>query len=176
MQLQDADIVFVESDGLIAYLIRKVQQRRGEERSYINHVALVCKGDAFLGAEIVDAQPPRVAIRTLSAYMGQMVAVYRPRKIDSAARFMIATRARRFDGRHYGMLKIALHALGLRAFACVDRWPICSYTVAVPYSEEGYSFGAVGARAADPDDIWDFVRSRPDLFECVRQLSILEAA
>lgn len=186
VHLQPADIVFVHSDGLVGYLIRRVTRGRNEGQTYVNHVALVSRagtipldakvprGTPRLWPEIVDAQPPTVKVNPMSAYVGEMVAVYRPRTLNDGQRRRIVARALQFDGNHYGIGKILLHLIGLGGLCHVDRWPICSYTVAVPFAEEGFAFGAVGARAADPDDIWDWCRRLPHLYECVRPLSILE--
>ncbi len=196
VRLEPGDIVLVASDGFVAWAIRRFRSRC-EEPTYVNHVALIVNTvgpDDWRSAEIdaicvpgawerlrtrpwaqailIDAQPPRVARRSLADYRGQLVAVYRPR-LPISLRQRIAARAARFEGKWYGLSKIFLHLFGLAGLSRFDRYPICSWVVAKPFQEEGLSFG-VDAGGARPDDVWDFCRTRPDAYECVMPLGILE--
>lgn len=51
-------------------------------------------------------------------------------------------------------------------------WPLCSWLVAHAFSEAGKNFG-VEPGAAEPDDIWDFVSTQADKYECVHPLERL---
>ncbi len=166
--LLPGDIVLVASDGLVGYFIRRQERRSGEGRTYVNHAAMLVSTTG----DLVDAQPPRVTLEPLSRYKGELVAIYRCRSLTLEGRDRLAEMARAYVGRLYGFGKILLHKLGLRRWARVDRWPICSWTVAQPYATLEFDFG-VEARAADPDDIFDFCESHPELYECVMPLGIL---
>jgi hypothetical protein len=194
LKLEPGDVVLVASDGFVAWGIRRFRDSQGRP-TYVNHVAMVVNGvkkltddvqadterflrehrvDSRLWSEaiLMDAQPPRVARRALSAYKGQLIAVYRPR-LSYETRVRLARRAGEYDGKLYGMGKILLHLAGLSGLSFIDRFPICSWTVGVPYQHEGQSFG-LDASKAKPDHIWDFVREHKRFWTCVRPLQILE--
>ena len=55
-----------------------------------------------------------------------------------------------------------------RRLGRLDRYPICSWLVAHSYKKAGKHFG-FSARAASPDDIWDFVTDSAH-YTCIREL------
>lgn len=179
------DVVFVESGGVIGFGIRSITQRRGEGRTYVNHVSVIVpplqeKAEPASAVMLVDAQPPDVERRPLAAYVGDLVAVYRHAGLTYAQRLAIAEKARTYEGDRYGKTKILLHAFGMQALCVWDDRPICSYEVAMSYAHvlPDIRFGSrfdVKPNAADPDDIWDAARAGMP-WVCMRRLSILEAA
>jgi hypothetical protein len=54
------------------------------------------------------------------------------------------------------------------------RYPICSWVVAESFGKAGKHFG-VEPGAASPDDIWDFIEARPDLYETIHPLRPLRS-
>ena len=170
--LKPGDIVFVASDGLVAWLIRRFRSRDGKA-TYVNHVALVVEEGSLSTAVLMDAQPPMVQRRRLGEYAGQLVAVYRPVSIPPLVMDRIVYRAQYYEGKRYGITKIVLHMLGLAGLARVDGMPICSWTVAVPFSREGYSFG-VDSGIARPDHVWDWCSTHADQYKRMKALGILE--
>lgn len=168
--LKPGDIVLVTSDGFVAWMIRRFRSRDGKP-TYVNHVGLIVEEGSLATAVMLDAQPPRIQRRRLGVYSGSLVAIYRPRLPQRNINNIVA-RALFYDQRLYGIGKIVLHFLGLSGLSFFDKQPICSWTVAIPFQEEGYSFGVSGT-VARPDDIHDFVRSRPHLYTCIKELSLL---
>lgn len=169
LRLKPADIILVESDGFVAWAIRVVSRRKGERPTRANHVAMVV-GVPDL---ILDAQPPRVHVDPLfDTYgaEGERIGIYRYKGLTDAQRLAVAKRALKYDSDTYGFLKIVLHWLGLARWCFIDGFPICSYTVAVPFQEiVGLRFG-LDANAAQPDDIDDFIQANGHLFETVRPM------
>jgi hypothetical protein len=53
---------------------------------------------------------------------------------DPGVRGELGRVGRRYEGRFYGFGKIALHALGLRRLCFLDGFPICSWSVAMPFA------------------------------------------
>jgi hypothetical protein len=170
--LQAADIVLTRSETFVGKAIRFLTRRIGEPRSKVNHVGIMVSP-----ALIVEALRT-VERRPLAAAYGppasQSIAVYRPLNLTGEEVVRVLLKANEYVGRKYGYLKIAAHALDwvlqgayvFRRIAGMDRYPICSWVVAKAYAAAGKDFG-VAAGAATPDDIWDFVTSHPDKYECV---------
>ena len=188
------DHVFVHSRGFVGLGIRLKTRARGERPTWVNHVAMVV--DVIDGHPILmDAQPPRVQRRTVYAYLGELVAVYRPTNIPQDDLDWIVKRCCEYEGDRYGLTKIVLQFFGLGHLSFVDNWPICSYSVGVPMAEcrppmnprshnpNGYSFGAQGevvdgrlvtAKGCTPDDLWDFERLHEDKYKCLLDLRLYE--
>jgi hypothetical protein len=177
--LEKGDIVFVSSDGIIGYMIRRIEQRSTHDRSYVNHVAMVVEDGPIFGldktAVILDAQPPRVSLEKLSHYQGELVSIYRPKNLSREQKERLAHFAvEQYNGHVYGFSKIALHWLGLQRYATIDKFPICSWTVAVPMNGLfNLDFGT-SAREATPESIWDFCRAHPQFYAEIVRLGILE--
>lgn len=161
------DIAFFTSDGTIGRLIRD------ETKSWVNHVARIVAFDNDGCPLLMDAQPRRVQLRRLDAYVGDFLAIYSPICSDEK-REAIVERTRRFEGDPYGYGKVLLIKVGLGNLCTIDGFPICSYTVAVPSFEEGQTFG-VRAKSATPAHLWDYVRAHPEHYTRKRPLQLLEA-
>ena len=167
IELHRGDIVLVASDGLIAWLIRKVSRKGSESPTYVNHAMLVTNGGTVRAATVIDAQPPVVSEAMLRDYAGHLVAVYRSRELSDFLARDIVVYAMQYHGAWYGLSKIVLHLLGLQRFARFDRWPICSWVVARPYDyAKRWTFGKP-ANEVDPDDIYDYCEAHPEKWECV---------
>jgi cell wall-associated NlpC family hydrolase len=154
--LRPGDVILVRGRSRMARLIRWFTRAKGEAPTRVTHVAL-----AVSNHRIVEATRHGAQERTYDR--GQ---VYRPRNVSLEAADRIVKRAQRYVGAPYGWGKIVLHAIGMERFAFVDGAPICSWLVAVPYSEEGYTFG-VPANAATPNDIATFILAHPDKYNRV---------
>ena len=104
------------------------------------------------------------------------MAIYRPTNLTDEEQTQILMAANSYAGKRYGYLKIFLHFFdwllvgeyAFRRLGRMDRYPICSWLVAHSYKKAGKHFG-VPARAANPDDIWDFVTDSAH-YSCIREL------
>lgn len=180
--LEEGDEVFVQSDGIVGYLIRRVEGRSTHNRSYVNHVARVVQGGPIFSSDplvktamILDAQPPKVSIEHLSHYVGDLVSVYRPLNLTVQQKADLVTlTVERYNGKIYGFGKIPLHWLGLQRYARIDTFPICSWTVAVPMRDlYGLDYGTP-ANEASPESMLDFDRDHPQFCREVIRLGILQ--
>ena len=156
--LAPGDLFFSRGTGFVSVVIRFFTRRIGEARTKVNHVGLVVEGGPIERAVVVEALS-RVRRHSLWARYSRKrrtaVAVYRPKNLDAEQIRKIVEKAETYVGRTYGWLTIGAHA----------------------YKEVGLHFG-VEARAASPDDIWDFAaEKRPDLYDEIRPLvPLLETA
>ena len=108
------------------------------------------------------------------------VAVFRPINLTDDEKAKIVAKAESYVGRKYGWPKIVTHLMDwclngayvFRRLTNKDDYPICSWVVAYAYLAAGKDFD-VEAGAANPDDIWDFVRTNPDKYTQVRELKPL---
>lgn len=184
--LQPGDIFLTRGTSLVSRLIRLCTRHVGESRTKVNHVGLVVEGGPLDSALVVEALGlvsrhrlwERYALRRRTA-----VAVYRPIGLEPEAIERIVRRAESYVGREYGYAMILAHLadwllLGsyvFRRLAGSDAYPICSWVVAHAFAAGGQGFG-VEPGEASPDDIWDFVTSRPRAFAQVRELLPLRSA
>ena len=179
--LAPGDLFFTRGAGFVSVLIRFFTRRIGEARSEVSHVGLVVEGGPIEGAWVVEALS-RVRRHRLWARYGRKrrtaVAVYRAKNLNAEQIRKIVEKAEAYEGREYGWPTIVAHFLDwllqgayfFRRIIGGDHYPICSWVVAHAYKEVGLHFG-VEARAASPDDIWDFVvEKRPDLYDEIRPL------
>lgn len=171
------DIVLTRKENVLGKLIRFFSQHGGESRTKVNHVGVMYYGDRVL--EAVD----HVRITPFKKKAGDSVAIYRMRSLSYSAREAIVREAYTHLGERYGYLKIVAHFLDwmlfgayvFRRIACLPNYPICSWLVADAYKEVGASFG-VPVGAAEPDDIWDHIQAHPEIYECIRPLSLYTGA
>ena len=178
-ELQACDLVLVRGRSFWNQAIRLFTRSLGEDRSKVDHVAIVTEGGAFYDAILVQAFRMVVHESVATSYAGKdkQVAVYRPLNLGEAEMAKVAAKAESYVGRKYGFGKIVTHSLDwllqgvylFRRLNIRDDYPICSWVVAYAFLEAGKDFGVEPGRA-DPDDIWDFVTSRPDLYAQVRPL------
>lgn len=161
MNLLPGDIVFVHGRGWFASLIRRFTRSSGEPETWANHVEIMVNPYQVIGALWrVLMRPIRLAYPDPST-----IRIYRHTGLTEQQRWAVAREALVYRNRPYGVAKILAHAadwaLGgryvFRRLIRVDRYPICSYVVGKAYDRAiGYRFG-VPAKAASPDDIWDWV-------------------
>ena len=179
--LAAGDLFFTRDAGFVSALIRFFTRSIGEARTKVSHVGLVVEGGPIEDAVVVEALS-RVRRHRLWARYGRRrrtaVAVYRTKNLSAEQIRKIVEKAETYVGREYGWPTIVAQFLdwllqGTYFFRWIidgDEYPICSWVVAHAYKEAGLHFN-VQARAASPDDIWDFaVEERPDLYDEIRPL------
>ncbi len=184
LQLQRADIFFTRGRGIFSGAIRFFTRGFGESRTKVNHVGLVVADGALDEAMVVEALRRVVEHRLVDRYgrgkRRDAVAVFRPTNLTPAEVDTIVQAAQRYVGKKYGALKILAHladwalfgAYVFRRLARMDDYPICSWLVAHAFKTAGKHFG-IEARAASPDDIWDFVDAHSNKYIEIRALSPL---
>jgi len=183
-ELKPADIFLTRGDSWISAGIRFFSRGIGEARTRVNHAGLIVEGGPLTVAVAVEARSRVLRHRLWDAYgppCRDAVAIYRARNLTDDDVKRIVARAEDYVGRKYGVLKIAAHladwallgAYAFRRLAAMDKYPICSWVVAHAYAKAGKNFG-VAPGAAQPDDIWDFIKSPPDIYEEVWPLQRLE--
>ena len=183
VNLQPGDIFLTRGTGLLSRLIRVCTRSFGEKRTKVNHVGIVVEGGGMKEAVVVEALS-KVKRHRLWIQYGPpntgLVAVYRAKNIRPEEMQVIVAEAEEQVGKPYGHFKIVMHFLDwcltgvyfFRRFARSEKYPICSWLVACAYGAAYYDFG-VPNEAADPDDIWDFVRRRTDYYEEIVHLGPL---
>ena len=181
--LRPGDVFLTRGTGILSRLIRVCTQSFGESRSKVNHVGLVVEAGGFRDAMVVEALI-KVQRHALWSQYGppkrDHVAVFRAKNVAPDEMTVIVAEAEEQVGKKYGFGKIVAHFLdwlcfGIYCFRRIARngdYPICSWLVAHAYAKAGYTFG-VAPGAANPDDIWDFVVSRPEYYECIVELGSL---
>jgi len=181
--LRPGDIFFTRGPGLFSRAIRFFTRSIGEKRSRVNHLGVVAEEGSIRTAVVVEALI-RVRKHCLWKRYGrskkQQIAVYRAKNLGPQQVKIIVSEANDEVGRWYGFGKIIAHFLdwflnGVNFFRRLEtdpRYPICSSLVAQCYSKAGKHFG-VADGAANPDDIWDFVEKRTDIYEPIIKLGSL---
>ncbi len=179
--LAPGDLFFTRGAGFVSVLIRFFTRSIGEARSEVSHVGLVVGGGPIERAVVVEDLSRVRRHRLWARYSRKRrtaVAVYRAKNLNAEQIRKIVEKAEAYEGREYGWPTIVAHFLDwllqgayfFRRIIGGDDYPICSWVVAHAYKEVGLHFG-VEARAASPDDIWDFVvEKRPDLYDEIRPL------
>ena len=174
------DIVLTQGHTFLSKAIRLLTRGVGESRTQVNHVGIVvAEGTPPAEAIIVEAVR-KVKKHSLGKGYGNGrsdVAIYRPENLTQKEKETIVNAANKYVGNSYGYTKIVLHFLDalllgffvFRRLARIDRHPICSWVVARSYGTAGKHF-SVAARAATPDDIWDFIKNHPRHYTCIREL------
>jgi len=181
--LEPGDVFLTRGKGLISKAIRFFTRSIGESRTKVSHVGIVVEEGTLKTAVVVEALS-MVKRHCLWEKYGPPakddVAVYRAKNLTSEEIKTIISVAESQVGRKYGYLKIVAHLLDwallgayvFRRLASNGDYPICSWLVAHSFSKAGKYFG-VEPGAASPDDIWDFVSSHKDIYECVHKLKPL---
>ena len=181
--LQPCDVFLTRGTSLVSRLIRFFTRSFGESRTLVNHVGVIVQPGTPSTAVGVEALS-RVRRHTLGSQYGpgssDLVAVYRPLNLSAAEQAAIVAAAQGYVGRTYGYLAIAAHVLDwcllgaycARRLVRMDRYPICSWLVAHAFGKADKHFG-VASGMATPDDIWDFVTTRPQSYALIRPLSRL---
>jgi hypothetical protein len=181
--LQPCDVFLTRGTSLVSCLIRFFTRSFGERRTLVNHVGVIVQQGTRQTAVGVEALS-RVRRHTLWSQYGprssDLVAVYRPQNLSAAEQAAIVAAAQGYVGRTYGYLAVAAHVLDwcllgayfARRLVRMDRYPICSWLVAHAFGKADKHFG-VAAGMATPDDIWDFVTTRPRSYTLIRPLNRL---
>lgn len=172
---QPLDLFFSRNSSWLSNAIRWATREPGEPKSEASHVgAIVTRGPL---QEVLCIEALRkVRLHSFwKKYHGRgKVTIYRARNIGPQDRAFIVEGLHDRVGQSYGYAKIGLHLLhkltGRRRWlrlSLLDRWPICSYLMAIEFGRRGYHFGIDG-RKATPDDMLDFCQANPDKWECVQ--------
>jgi hypothetical protein len=183
ISLIPGDIFLTRGTGLLSFLIRVCTRSFGEKRSKVNHVGVVVEEGGIQTAVVVEALSKVRRHRLWKRYgppKRDHVAVYRAKNLRPEEIAIIVGEANEQVGRPYGFCKIIAHFLDwlltgayfFRRLTSDPRYPICSWLVAHSYSKAGKHFG-VAPGAADPDDIWDFVVKRTDIYKPIIELGSL---
>ena len=181
--LKPGDVFLTRGTGLLSGAIRVCTRSFGERRSKVNHVGVVAEEGGIQTAVVVEALIKVRKHRLWKQYgppKKDHVAVYRAKNLKPEEIEIIVAEANEQVGRPYGFGKIIAHFLDwlltgtyvFRRLTSDQRYPICSWLVAHSYSKAGKHFG-VAPGAADPDDIWDFVVKRTDIYEPIIELGSL---
>lgn len=183
--LEPADIFLTRGTGIISRLVRFFTRRIGESRTKVSHVGLVVEGGPMDSAIVVEVLTKVKRHKLFDRYASTKyeVAVYRLLDVEQEDLDKIVVAAEDYVGRTFGYLKIPLHLLDwallgayvFRRLGRMGRYPICSWLVAHSYKKANLNFG-VKPGAANPDDIWDFVRTQTGKYKEVRKLSRIPAA
>lgn len=183
IQLQPADIFLTRGKGILSQAIRLFTRVIGESRTKVNHVGVIVTEDDLRRAIAVEA-PSKVNKHSLWDRYGppsrSEVAIYRATNLTEDDVKKITAAGQSYVGRNYGYLKILAHladwllqgAYVFRRLARMDKYPICSWLVAHSFAKAGKYFG-VPPGAASPDDIWDFIQKRPDIYTEIYPLNLL---
>jgi uncharacterized protein YycO len=176
MELKAADIVLARSETFVGRAIRFFTRQIGESPTKVNHVGIIT--DPRTIVEALNKTTRRSMIGAYGPPSKQAIAIYRPRNLSEVERAAIVAKAESYVGRSYGYLKIVACTLDwalndayvFRRLVNLDRFPYCSWLVAHAYLAAGKTFGCPAGQAS-PDDIWDFVNKRTDLYEQLWPLS-----
>ena len=183
VELKPADIFLTRGKGFIYSGIRFFTREIGESRTVVNHVGVVVEEGTLRTAEVVEALS-RVRHHRLWKRYGpprrHLVAVYRAKNLTPEEIDTIVNAAEDYVGRKYGYAKILAHVLDwfllgayvFRRLANMDKYPVCSWVVAFSFKKAGKYFD-VEPGAATPDDIWDFIQRKPEIYEEVYPLKPL---
>jgi len=181
--LKPGDIFFTRGTSCLSRAIRVCTRSFGEKRSKVNHVGVVVEEGNIQTAVVVEALSKVRKHRVWERYgtlEKHQVAVYRANNLKQEQIEIIVAEANEQVGQPYGYVKIIAHLLDwllngvyfFRRLTSDPRYPICSWLVAHSYSKAGKYFG-VAPGAADPDDIWDFVHKRTDIYKPIIDLGSL---
>lgn len=180
VNLKPGDVFLTRGNGFLAKAIRFFSRSIGEKRTQVNHVGVVVKQGTLETCYVVEALT-RVCYHRLWRQYGppseSSVAVYRPVNLTEDEITIIVDEALEQVNKRYGYLKILAHLLDwfllgayvFRRFFKNNKYPICSWLVAHAYSKAGKHFG-VEPGAAQPDDIWDFVKNNTDKYKEIYSL------
>jgi hypothetical protein len=183
LRLEPGDIFLTRGRGFISKAIRVFTRGLGEPRTMVNHVGLVVEGGPLKEAEVVEALSSVVKHPLMERYGdgANDVAIYRPMNLTAEEVDEVVAAAKAEVDKPYGYSEVFLHLLDwlllgayfFRRLGNYKDYPICSYLVADAFEVVKKTFG-VPPGAATPDDIWDFVTSRPSRYQRIRPLTRLE--
>lgn len=172
-----------QSLGTLGRLIRWATRQKGEPGSLVNHSFLVVNNsDRLEDVEIVEAVS-RVRIGRLVEFYGgtgKRVELWRATNLSDADRDRVRSAALARVGRRYPYHRLLFQLIDeklfkgrlvVRRLGFLGRWRICTPLVAECFFLAGYSFGLKSPAEANPDNVRDFMASRPDKYQLVRELS-----
>lgn len=165
------DIIFCPSKGdLPGRLGRWAARARGEGPTYAVHTAQFVDAHTILEMDFV------TQLRTLDKYIKgrKGFEVWRCPSLTAAQRKAVTAKALVYLNTKFGWTKLFTHALDdvinklvrkevffFRRLNHSQRYPICSWITAFSYDRAlHYQFG-VSPECADPDQIYDWVKSHP---------------
>jgi len=169
VELKAGDVFLTRGNSILSRLIRFFSRGIGESRTAVNHAGLIAEPGDLHTAVAIEAIR-FVTRRTLWSGYGpprtDCVAIFRANNLTEDDIRKIVARAQSMVGRKYGMIAIVAHLLDwcllgayfFRRLVPGMRYPICSWLVADAFAQAGKNFG-VSPGEAEPDDIWDFVKS-----------------
>lgn len=182
LKLERGDIFLSKSASIPSELIRICTTKIGEKLSEVSHVGMIVTDDYLFLAKEIEAAGSYVRENYLWSYNNKKkkIGIYRAKNITDEEKDILVNYVKSKLGAPYGYLKLVPHFMDwclndmyiFRRFARLEQFPICSWLVAFAYSSIGKHFG-VKPNAASPDDIWDFVTRRKDIYECILPLSNL---
>jgi hypothetical protein len=177
--LKPGDIILTSGTGIISMLIRKFSTSRNEEPTLINHVGMVL---SYGRNPIILEALTRVRLHHLDkAYLDSdsKITIYRLKGLTDQECNALSDSVFHYANRPYGFFKLIPHLLDalcgnryiFRRMLLIENYPICSWLVAFAYKKVlDFEFG-IHYRAAQPDDIYDFVTTS-DKFECIFPLGL----
>ncbi len=171
--LAKGDIFLTKGTSMLSRLVRFFSTTGGESRAQVNHSGIVV--DAADGDPVIVEALTHVQQHTmLSQYNDDstLIAAFRPIGLSDQDIDKVVAKAKSYVGDEYGYFKILAHlgdwCLGgryfFRRFASMDKYPICSWLVAESFAEIDHNFGCPPGMA-EPDDIWEYCRAHPELYE-----------
>lgn len=182
LQLNRGDLILSRSNTLMGKVARFFSRHIGESRTQVNHSMVVIKGGSVQQAVIVEALYKVVCRKLIDGYNsdGIQIAVFRKRNISDESIGAICEKAMSYNNRRYGIAKLFAHfgdwllqgAYIFRRLARNDYYPICSWLSGFSYAAGNVFFGKPPAQL-QPDDMWDYVKSNSEEWECIYPLSRL---
>jgi hypothetical protein len=160
-------------------------QSKGEEKSVAKHAGFVSEGGSWGDAKLIEAQRicQEIPVSESLRMWGEF-AIFRYRRLDVP---VMHESIRRIRAKHVGveypaykLLLMAADRLGAKwfggepnfwvGFASKDERRVCSALVAELYRPQGVTFDRETVDETDPDDLWDWVTSRPEEWDTVVSL------
>lgn len=174
---QPGDIILTSGDGFISKLIKKFSAAKDEEPTVVNHVGMVL---SYGHNPIIIEALWKTKIHHLDrayADSSSKITIYRMKGLTEHEKTALSDTTFGYANQAYGFLKLIPHLLDslignkyfFRRMMLIKNYPICSWLVALAYKRVlNFEFG-VPYRAAQPDDIYDFI-IRSNAFECIYPL------
>jgi hypothetical protein len=172
IKLEEGDIVFTASNGILGRGIRWATRSKGESKTEANHVGLITTGGTKLNARITEALWKVETAFLFDRYHKKgTVAVFRPLNVTDGQIVTIRNEVLDHVGQRYGWWKLLLqfgkNKLGqewMGKVMFIDDRPICSFLIALAFEKAGLTFGIEG-RSADPDEMMDYCLENPGNYQ-----------
>lgn len=172
--VQPGDWFGTKSSSRLSKLIRFFTRSVGESRTHLSHVGVFIESGRLSTALAVEALGRGVVVRNpiqpRQKSGKEHIVVFRKADIDYDTRLDIAEKARSYEGRSYGYIKLVAHlfdwilggAYVFRRLTGMDRYPICSWVAAFAFDRAGIRFLGKRPHEVSPDDMWDEVVANVD--------------